>query len=201
MNKLGKSLYHSTSILTVKFLTFFVFAILFANLNYQTLGNEEFQQFVVLKGLEGLSVVSQVFKFHMTYPEEYIFFLITVAFPTIYYGFIRGVTFHENGVVINKGLPFFNYTIFYSDVSNFEIIHSKYFLSITLKETEDDILFTVNNVDRALAILDQHGITGDLGIKAKKDTGAHVKLLIFFLVSGMLVALFQYSGFIRSLFK
>lgn len=199
--KLGKKLYHSTSIFTIKLLATIIFLILFANLNFQTLTSAEFNQFVLENGLDEASRFYQVFRFHAVYPEEYIVFCITVLFPVFYYGFFRGVTFYEKGVRINKGLPFFNNVIFYNQIEKYEIIHPKFFLSITQKETDDDILFTVNNVDRVLAILDQNDIHGDLGKKARMDHGAHQKLLIFFVGAGILMAIIQYSGLIRSLLR
>lgn len=198
---LGKRLYHSTSIASLKLLCVFIFGILFANLNYQTTARESFKEFIKQKGLQDLSKFSQVLEYHLTYPEEYIFFVLALFLPLFYYGFIRGVTFYENGIRVNKGLPFFNTIVLYNQIEKFELIHARYFISITQKDTGDDILFTVNDADRALAILDQNGISGDLGIKAKEDSGAHIKLFLFFVISGIVVALIQYSDFIRVLFR
>lgn len=196
----GKRLYHSTGILTIKLLAALISSILFLNLNFQTLVSEHFNSFVMEEGLDSAGKFWQVLQYHMVYPEEYIFFAVTVLLPAIYYGFIRGVTFYQKGVSINRGLPFFKMSVPYDQIKNYEIIHPKFFLAITHKETGDDIMFTVNDVDRVLAILDQFGIQGDLGKKARIDHGAHVKLLLFFIFSGVLMALVQYSGWIRSLF-
>lgn len=198
---LGKSLYHSTSIASLKLLCLFIFGILFSNLNYQTTARTSFIEFVQAEKLGSSSSIWQLIQYHSQYPEEYIFFFLAVFIPLIYYGFIRGVTFFEQGIRINKGLPFFNTVVYYNQVEKFELISSRHFISITQKDTGDDILFSVNDVDRALAILDQNGITGDLGVKAKGDSGAHLKLLLFFVVTGILMALIQYSDFIRLLFK
>ena len=198
---LGRALYHSTSIASLKLLSLFIFGILFANLNMQSAARSRFLDFVEKNELSETSIIYQLFSYHTTFPQEYIFFFIAVFIPIVYYGFVRGVTFFENGIRINKGLPFFNTTIHYNQIEKFELIHSRYFLSITQKDTGDDLLFSVNNVDRALAILDQNGIKGDLGIMAKKDSHAHLKLLLFFIVTGILMALIQYSDFIRLLFK
>ena len=201
MKKLGKKIYRSSSILTVKIIAVLIFSILFLNLNFQTLTSAEFNQFISEQNIEKVGKISQVLKFHWVYPDEYLFFFITVFLPAIYYGFVRGVSFHERGVLINKGLPFFNSVVLYDQILHYEIIHPKFFLAIRQKDTGDDILFTVNDVDRVLAILDQNNISGDLGVKAKRDASAHQKLLIFFMASGVMMALIQYSGFIRGLFR
>jgi hypothetical protein len=119
----------------------------------------------------------------------------------MYYGFIRGASFHENGVIINKGLPFFNTIIFYKDIEGYEVIHPKFFMSIRHKLTEDEILFSINSIDRVVAILDQQGISGNLGERVKTDFNTHKKLILFFLISGVVVGLVQYSGIVRSLFR
>lgn len=168
--------------------------VLLLNLFFQTFGDEAFQK------MGDLSLMG-VIKFHIFYPYELIMYLCTIFIPAIYYSFIRGVRFHEHGIIVNRGLPYFNFTILYKDISKYEILQSNHFLSITSMVTEDDYMFTVNDLDRVLAILDQHNINGDLGKSAAGDRAAHKKLALFILIVGVLVSLIQYSGFIRQFFR
>lgn len=168
--------------------------VLILNLYYQTFNDPTF---LSQEERDFTAVVS----FHLFYPQELILYLLSILLPSIYYGFIRGVRFFEGGVLINRGLPFFNIYINYSDIKNFEIIHKKHFISIKLKETEDDHLFTVNDIDRVLAIFDQQHIQGDLGGKARPDQSAHKKLILIFLVCGILFSLVQYFGLARFIFR
>lgn len=191
---LGRKLYHSTSMPSIKVMAVLIASVLLLNLFFQTLSDPTFIK-------EGKGSFEEIFNFHLFYPEEFIIYLFTILFPAIYYGFIRGVSFYENGVVINRGLPFFSLTINYDSIKKYEIINRKYFMSITSKETEDDYMFTINDMDRVLAILDQHHISGDLGKKATSDQAAHKKLVLFFIIVGILVSLLQYSGLIGQLFR
>jgi hypothetical protein len=191
---LGLRLYKSTAIATIKLMSIVISVVLILNLYFQTYNDTVFME-------KGLSGFNDVIKFNLFYPEEFITYLLFILTPTMYYGFIRGVSFHENGVIINKGLPFFNSMIFYKEIESYEVIHPKFFMSIKHKLTEDEILFSINSVDRVVAILDQQGISGDLGGKATTDFNTHKKLILFFLMSGIVVGLIQYSGIVRSLFR
>lgn len=194
-----KLLYRSTSIFTVKVLALMIPLVLGLNLYFQTYSSKAFNTFIENKEL--MANFESVWIFHKMYPHELIFYIITICIPAIYYGFIRGVRFYEDKVIINRGLPFFNMEIPFEDIGKFEIIHPKFFLSITRKDTEDEILFTVNNVDRVLALLDQHNIKGQLGKGLRKDGGTHKKLILFFLIVGSLMAFVQYFGVIRFIFQ
>jgi hypothetical protein len=191
---IGKKLYHSTSMPSIKVMAIMIAGVLFLNLYFQTLSDPAFLN----EGKEGFSAI---INFHLFYPEEFFLYLITIFLPAIYYGFIRGVSFYENAIIINRGLPFFSLVIPYNSIKKFEIINRKHFMSITNKETEDDYMFTVNDIDRVLAILDQQHISGDLGYKATSDHAAHKKLIFFFVLVGIIVSLLQYSGFVRQLFR
>lgn len=169
-------------------------SILFLNLWFQTLKNSHFKEL-------GYSTIQDVFLYHWLYPEELILYLITVLIPTIYYGFIRGVRFFEKGIIFNRGLPFFNTTVLYKDIKNYEVVNPKYLISIKVKVTEDEHMFSLSKVDRVVAILDQSGIQGDLGTGHASDHVAKKKLILFFFIFGVLAALTQYSGVIRYLFN
>ena len=194
MKNLGKKLYRSTALPSLKLMAVVIPLVLFFNLYFQTNSDEFF-----LKNYGG--GFQDIIDFHLKYPEEFITYFLAALLPSIYYGFIRGVRFYEKGIIINKGLPFFNLYIPYEVIKKYEVINQKHFMSITRKDTEDDYMFTVNNMDRVLAILDQNHIEGNLGGNAKNDQPAHKKLILFFLIAGVLVALLQYSGFIRDLFR
>src|SRR5690606_10778287 len=62
-----------------------------------------------------------IIKFHWFYPEEFVSFLVTVFLPAVYYGLIRSIRFFENGIIINRGLPFFNRVIFYTQIKSYKI--------------------------------------------------------------------------------
>ncbi len=190
----GKKLYGSTSMPSIKVMAFTISFVLLLNLYYQTFNDPIFIQ-------SGSASFSSVVDFHVFYPEDLILYILTILIPSIYYGFIRGVRFYDSGILINKGLPFFNTFINYSDIKNFEIINKKHFVSIKLKDTEDEFMFTVNSIDRVLAIFDQQHISGDLGAKAKSDSSAHKKLVLIFLVFGIIFALIQHFGLMRFIFR
>jgi hypothetical protein len=191
---LGKKLYQSSAMPSIKAMALMISIVLFLNLYFQTFNDPVFIK-------SGLYLFEDVVKFHLFYPEEFIIYVLTILLPAIYYGFIRGVRFYEKGIIINKGLPFFNMTVPFELIEKFEVINQKHFMSITRKDTEDDYMFSVNQIDRVLAILDQNHITGDLGRTARGDHSAHKKLILFFLIIGILISLLQYSGFIRQLFR
>lgn len=191
---LGKKLYHSTAMPSIKVMAIIISIVLFLNLYFQTFNDKIFIE-------SGSFHFMDVINFHLFYPEGFLLYVLTILIPAIYYGFIRGVRFFEKGMVINKGLPFFNMVIPYESIYRFEIINQKHFMSVTSKDTEDDYMFTVNKMDRVLAILDQNHIQGDLGEAAKQDLSAHRKLILFFLIMGIVVSLIQYSGLIRQFFR
>jgi hypothetical protein len=102
-----------------------------------------------------------VLKFHYRYPAEFISFFFLVIVPAFYYSLIRGVKFCEKGFYYNRGLPFLNKFVPYSDVKSYKLLHPNVAITIT---TEKGDLFVVvdNNIERVIAILDQHNIHGNL---------------------------------------
>lgn len=192
--ELGKKVYKSTAITTIKVMAVVIIVVLFFNLCIQTFYDPEFSQ------LEVQDYMAMI-KFHLKYPYDILPFIFFIFVPCFYYGFIRGVTFFENGMVINRGLPFVNAEIPYSEIKDFEIIHSKLFMSIKRKDTNEDILFAIKDVDRAVSIFDQNGIQGDLTSKEKLTMTIHTKLIIFFIAIGVAVMLGQSLGLSRFLFR
>jgi hypothetical protein len=106
--------------------------------------------------------VQDVLFFHLTHPQEIITYLILFVFPSIYYGFFRANRFYEKGVLVNRGLPFYNEFLSYEEIKSYQIVHSKFLLSLFTKKDGEEILFTVKDMGRILAILDQNNIQGNL---------------------------------------
>lgn len=194
-NTLGKKLYKSTALPSIKLVALMMILILFLNLYYQTFNDPYFMKL----DQEGFK---EVMAYHFKYPHELLVWLFTIFLPALYYGFFRGATFYENGLIINKGLPLFNMVTLYKNIEKYEIVGQKHFMSITRSDTQDDYLFTVKDVDRVLAILDQNHIQGKLSPdNDPKSTSAQAKLGFIFLGVGVIFAIIQYSGFIRELFR
>lgn len=105
--------------------------------------------------------IIDVFEYHYRYPREFISFFFLIIVPAIYYAFIRGVRFFEKGFVYNRGLPFMNRTILYSEVKKYKLLHPKHIVTI---HTHKNDIFVIadNSMERVIAILDQHNIPGDL---------------------------------------
>lgn len=193
--KLGKKLYKSRALPSARLFLLSVCAGLLVNLYYSTLSDPSF----IEKGRYGLRAV---WRFHLMYPEELISFILFVIAPSLYYGLIRGITFFEKGIVINRGLPFFNHCVHYENIKEYRMVNPKYLMSVIRKDTEDEILFTICDPDRAVAIMDQQEITGKLGGEAYVTTmSAHKKFFIFVIFFGMLVFLIQHFGVMGMLFR
>ncbi|MAX66239.1 MAG: hypothetical protein CME66_04825 [Halobacteriovoraceae bacterium] len=191
---LGKKLYKSKAMVSVQFVIDFIACILFLNLYFQTFKDPLFIKHFTPQ-------FNDVLDFHLMYPQNLIVYLMAVLTPAIYYGHIRGVVLYEKGIVINRGLPFFNMAIPYSMIEKYEVIYKKYFISIKRKDTQDEYMFTVRNIDRAVAIFDQQGIKGDLGHASAGHINSHKKLIFIFFVLGVLISLVQYSGFVGEIFR
>lgn len=134
------------------------------------------------------------FEFHLKYPEELITYLILIFFPAIYYSFFRAIVFFENGVKLNRGLPFFNRYYHYSDFKSYKIVHPKYLVALKRADGEE-FLFTTQNIDRVISILDQNQLSGDLS-KANFKVGKFVNLqiIILFTLVSVIVFLMQFFG-------
>lgn len=100
-------------------------------------------------------------EFNYRYPADFISFFIFYIIPATYFAFIRGVGFYEKAIVINRGLPFFNTRITYEDVARYKLIHPKLAISVHTHKG-DAFVIADERIERAIAILDQHHIQGDL---------------------------------------
>lgn len=111
---------------------------------------------------DGRYKIINVIEYHYKYPYEFITLFFLLLAPAFYYSLVRGARFFEKGFSINFGFPFMNKTVLYGDVKNYKLLHPKNVLTIHTKDSE---LYLVvdNNIERVIAILDQHNIQGDLG--------------------------------------
>jgi hypothetical protein len=151
---LGKKLYKTSMLNFFRLVLFAITVFFFNNFYLETFTYEKFQ-------LERRFQVLDVLAYHYSYPAEFITFFIIVIVPTIYYAFIRGVRFHERGFVFNRGVPCLNRAIMYEDIKTYKLLHPKKAISIHTK-IGDVFVIADNNVERVIAILDQHNIQGDL---------------------------------------
>jgi hypothetical protein len=150
---LGKKLY-KTSMLNIFRLVLLAITIFFFNNFYlETFTYENFR-------LQGQFQIIDVLRYHYRYPAEFITFFCLIIIPAFYYGLIRGVRFYEKGFIYNRGLPFLNRTVMYTDVKTYKLLHPKKAISIHHKK---GFIYVIadNSVERVIAILDQHHIQGD----------------------------------------
>lgn len=151
---LGKKLYR-TSMLNVFRLVILAIVIFF--LNDFILDTYTYEKFRAV----GRFQIIDVIKYHYRYPYEFITFFFLIIVPAVYYAFIRGVRFHEKGFVYNRGLPFMNRSVLYSDIKTYKLLQPNHIISIHTHKG-DVFVIADNTVERVIAILDQHNIQGDL---------------------------------------
>ena len=98
-------------------------------------------------------------------------------------------------MTINRGFPFFNRSFLYSNISKYKIIHPKYLMGVKRSDIDEEFVFTIRNIDRVVAILDQQNISGSLGKeKLEKTMTVNKKLVIFFALFGTLLFVIQHFG-------
>lgn len=186
--EIGKKLYRSTALKQFKLAFILIATWVFTNLYFKTYSDPDFIQ---IGNLTFRGVVS----FHLQFPVQVIGFLLGTLFPAIYYAFIRGILFFEDGMVINRGLPFLNHCVMYKDIESFKIIHAKYLMSIKRKDVDEELLFTIRDIDRVISIFDQHGIKGELKSQFdEKSLSINKRTILLFLVFGAIVSAMQYTG-------
>ncbi len=172
MSERGKKIYRTSTIAPLRLVLLFLVLFFFHDLYLGTFQEEKFLS-------EGAFKLMDVVRFHLKYPTEFFFLTGLVIPPFLYYGFIRGVRLYEKGYVFNKGMPFLNSWHPYEDVKNYKLLAPKSTLALFLKSREIHLVVD-GNIERVIAILDQHGVAGDL----KQDS--YVKLVqnlrMFFLV-------------------
>ncbi len=135
----------------------FILAVTVFFLNNFYLETFTYEKFQLARRFKILDVID----YHMKYPAEFLTFFILIIVPAIYYGFIRGVRFYEKGFVFNRGIPFLNRAVLYSEVTTYKLLHPE--LAISIHVGNGDIYLIADNaVERVIAILDQQNIRGDL---------------------------------------
>lgn len=151
---LGKKLYKTSMLWVFKLCIFVIFLFFLNNFYLETFTYEKFRA-------EGHFVFLDVIKYYLKYPKEFILFFCLIFIPAFYYAIIRGVRFCEKGFFYNKGIPFMNRPVLYEDVKSYKLLHPKKAISISVNNG-DIFLIADNDVERVIAILDQHNIKGDL---------------------------------------
>lgn len=151
---LGKKLYKTSMLNLFRLIILSVVVFFFNDFYLETFTYEKFQA-------DGRFKILDVIDYHYRYPHEFITFFLLILGPAVYYGLIRGVRFHEKGFVYNRGLPFFNKAIPYTDIKTYKLLHPK--KAISIHSSKGDVFVIADNdVERVIAILDQHNIHGDL---------------------------------------
>jgi hypothetical protein len=185
---IGKKLYRSTALPHFKVVFLLIALWVLVNTYYKTYADPDF---LALADLTFKGIIN----FHIQYPVQMIGFFFGTLCPAIYYAFFRGIIFHEEGVIINRGLPFLNHCVRYSDIESYKIIHADFLMSLKRKDVDEELMFTVRDIDRAVAILDQHGIQGELKSQLdKKVFSVNSKIVLYAFLFGIIVSVLQYTG-------
>lgn len=188
METLGRKLYKSTALRPFKIAYLSIAALLLANLILQVMSDSYFQTHFQ-------SSASGVGAYFWRYPQDFLIYCATIFFPAIYYSFIRGIVFCQNGMTINRGLPFFNRNVLYKNISSYKVIHPKFLMGVKRSDIDEEFVFTIRDMDRVIAILDQHNIPGELGKENfAKTMTVNKKLLIVFVLFGAALFVFQHLG-------
>lgn len=157
---LGKKLYR-TSMLNLFRLAVFGVVIFFINDFYlETISNDTFIRMLQLPA-SFMTKFRIFWSYVYLYPTDFINLVVIVIIPAIYFAFIRGVRFHEKGFVFNKGVPFVDTTVLYPEVKSYKLLHPKMAIWISTKGG-DSFIVADNNIERVIAILDQHNVSGEL---------------------------------------
>ena len=185
---IGKKLYRSTSLIQFKIVFILIAVWVLLNLYFKTYSDPDFLA-------KGWTSFDDVLTFHKVYPVQVIGYLLGTLIPAFYYAFFRGIVFFEKGLVINKGLPFLNHSIDYDNIESFKVIHPKFLMSLKRKDTGEEILFTLRDIDRVIAIFDQQGIDGQLhdGTSFEGFT-LNKKIVLISIIFGTIVSILQYTG-------
>src|SRR5665647_632079 len=112
---LGKKLYKTSTLNMFRIIILAIVVFFFNDFYLQTFTYENFQA-------QGRFKILDVMNYHLTYPYEFIIFFCLIIIPAIYYGLIRGASFHEKGFIFNKGLPFLNKTVMYDEIKSYKLL-------------------------------------------------------------------------------
>lgn len=178
---LGKRIY-KTHMLTIFRVMVLGVVIFFVNDFYlETISNATFLSMIDSPLAPFLKKAVVFFKFHYKYPADFLNLLLVVLTPAFYFAFIRGVRFHEKGFVFNRGVPFLDHTVIYEDVKSYKLLHPKQAIWLTTKGG-DSFIVGDNNIERVIAILDQHNVPGDLTVDQYVKLVSNYKRFIIFCV-------------------
>ncbi len=183
---LGKRLYKTSMLNIFRLIILFIFVFFLNDFYLDTFTQEKFQ-------LEAKFKIIDVINYHYRYPLEFITFFFLIFYPCLYYAFIRGVRFYEKGFIYNRGIPFLSKTVLYSEIESYKLLHPEFAISITTKD-KDIFVVADNSMERVLAIIDQHGVKGDLA----KDE--YTKLIINYRKFLMIILSFTAVVFILQKF-
>ncbi|MBY0515277.1 MAG: hypothetical protein K2P81_00100 [Bacteriovoracaceae bacterium] len=159
----GKKIYRTSMIAPLRLVLLGLVAFFFHDLYLGTFQEDKFLSAGAFRLLD-------VARFHLKYPAEFIWLSTLSLPPFLYYAFIRGVRFYEKGYRFNKGIPFLNSWHKYEDIKQYKLLAPKSTLAV-FTNSGDIQLVVDGNIERVIAILDQHGAKGDL------TQDAYVKLV------------------------
>jgi hypothetical protein len=182
---LGKKLYR-TSMLNIFRLLVLGVVIFFINDFYlETISNDTFLQMLVLPA-SFLTKFKIFWTYVYQYPTDFVNLVVIVVIPAIYFAFIRGVRFHEKGFVFNKGVPFVDTSVLYQDVKSYKLLHPKLAIWISTK-SGDSFIVADNNVERVIAILDQHNVPGELASDQYVKIVSNYRRFVYFCVMAFFI--------------
>ncbi|MCE3013629.1 MAG: hypothetical protein LW878_11250 [Proteobacteria bacterium] len=181
MLKRGKKIYRTSMLFPAKWFLFALFLFFYHDLYLATFGELKFLE------AQDFSVLG-VIRFHLKYPVEFITLTSLVLPSFLYYAFFRGVVFFEQGILYNKGIPFLNVWVPYSDCASYRLVSPKALIALTTKSGEV-FLIGSNNMSRVIAALDQHEVKGELGTSEYIKLARNLKIF-FYAVSVFTISLY-----------
>lgn len=175
---LGKKVYKTSMLWAFKFIVIALVLFFFNDFYLDTITDDRFADMISKSGSSGKRILD-FFAFTTKYPGDLISFILMIMVPALYFGFIRGVRFHERAIVFNRGIPFMRQIVFYEDIKTYKLLHPKLAISIHSKKG-DAFVVADEHIERAIAILDQHNIQGDLAQdEFVKLLGNYKNLIVF----------------------
>ena len=185
----GKKLYKTSMLPLFRWFLTLLLVLFFHDFYLETFTDPHF----IIQGKLGFL---DVWIYHYHYPFELITFASFILPPYLYYSFLRGISFYENGILYNKGLPFYNQFIPYSEIQSFKILHPQHILILY---TQNEMWVVLNsNLDRILAIVDQQNIKGDFSHHELQNLIKHLKkFLRIIFVFVVVIYLVKKFGWLR----
>jgi hypothetical protein len=191
---LGKTYYKTSTLLSIRLLIMMVVCLLVYNIYHETFHDPDFID-------RGLSSFRDVIDFHLMYPETIILFGILILGPAQYYGFHRGTVFKQNGIIHNRGIPFWNKKHAYTEIKEFKIINPKDMIALVTTSGQEYFILT-SDINRVISLLDQHGVKSNLDqTKYRNAINFQKRIVTWILVVGVGIYLMQYFGVARLLFR